>query len=391
MASMTSRERVVAALNHEEPDRVPIDFGCVASTINNTAYTRLVKKLGLTKELDRPDLHDSTDPSKNLTPCTEILERYGVDTRAVHPDAPVDEQAMETVQLDNYSYRDEWGVVWKRAETGPYMNKQGPLQKDGLTIAEIEGYSWPDPEAPHKSSNLEERARHLHEETDYAIVLSVGHSSVAPCQRLRGFAEWLEDLAIRPELAEALLEQVTNVIVGNINSMLKLAGPYVDVVSFSDDLGFQDRGYFSVPMFRRQIKPYLARCVEAIRSNTDAKVVIHSDGAIFDLIPELIDIGVEVINPVQTTAWKMDAGQLKAEYGNHLGFWGAIDTQHALPFGTPEEVREDVKSKIKTLAPGGGYVLTSCHSIQKEVPAENVEAMYLSAQEYGIYDKLKTL
>ena len=136
-------------------------------------------------------------------------------------------------------------------------------------------------------------------------------------------------------------------------------------------------------MFKEQIKPYLARCVAAIHDNTDAKAVMHSDGSIYDLIPDLIDIGVDAINPVQTTAWKMDAEKLKADFGDNLGFWGAVDTQHTLPFGTPDEVREDVRNKIRTLASGGGYVLTSCHTIREEVQPENVIAMYNEALEFG--------
>jgi len=259
------------------------------------------------------------------------------------------------------------------------MYKEGPFQTPGATVRDVDRYPWPDPEADHRSSGLKERARKLYEETDYAVVLSVGHSSVAPCQRLRGFAEFMEDLVLQPVLAETLLERVTDVIVRSTTTMLKEAGQYVDDVSFSDDLGFQDRAYVSTAMFQRQIKPYLARCVEAIHDNTDAKVVIHSDGAIFDLIPDLIDIGVEVMNPVQTTAWKMDAPTLKAEFGDRLGFWGAVDTQQTLPFGTPEEVRDDVKTKMATLGRGGGYVITSCHTIREEVPPENVRALYESA------------
>ena len=388
MAAMTHRERVAAALNHEEPDRVPIDFGCIASTIDSNAYKRLVTHLGMTEELGRPDLNDPNEPSKEVTPSPAILEMFGVDTRAVHPDAPIDSQALVREQLDLYTYRDDWGVTWKRAvnEDSPYMYKEGPFQTEGATTRDIDCYPWPDPEADHRSSGLMERARRLHEETDYAVVLSVGHSSVAPCQRLRGFAEFMEDLVLQPVLAETLLERVTDVIVRSTITILKEAGQYVDVVSFSDDLGFQDRAYVSAAMFQRQIKPYLARCVEAIHDNTDAKVVMHSDGAIFDLIPDLIDIGVEVMNPVQTTAWKMDAPTLKSEFGDNLAFWGAVDTQHTLPFGTPEEVRADVKTKMETLGRGGGYVITSCHTIREEVPPENVLALYESALELGGYE-----
>lgn len=389
MGTMTHRERVTAALNHEEPDRIPIDFGTIASTIDNKAYARLVELLGRTEELERLDLNDPLNPSKDVTPSEEVLTMFGVDTRAVHADAPIDSQALVRHQIDDYTYRDEWGVIWKMPvhEDGPYMYKEGPFQKGDITMADIERYDWPDAESEHRTSGLRDRARKLHEETDYAIVLSVGHSSLAPSQRLRGFAEFMEDLALQPELAEALLEHVTDVTVRSTTAMLKEAGEYVDVVSFADDLGFQDRAYFRDEMFRKQVKPHLARCVEAIHANTDAKAVMHSDGAIYDLIPDLIDIGVDAVNPVQTTAWSMDAVKLKAEFGDKLGFWGAVDTQHALPFGSPEDVRNDVRAKIETLGRGGGYVITSCHTIREEVPAENVRALYESALEFGSYDR----
>ena len=387
MTDMTHRERVRAALNHEEPHRVPIDFGTIASTIDNQAYERLVKMLGITSELKRPDMNDPINPSHEVTPCAEILEMLDVDTRAIHPDAPIDSQALVREQLDDFTYRDEWGVIWKRPvnDIGPYMYKQGPFQHDGVTTAEIENYEWPDPDDTHRVGDLAERARKLHEETDYAVVLSVGHSSVAPSQRLRGFSEFMEDLVLEPANAQALLERVTDSIVRSTTAMLKAAGGYIDVASFSDDLGLQDRAYFRADMFQKQIKPYLARCVAAIHDNTDAKVVMHSDGAIYDLIPDLIDIGVDAINPVQTTAWKMDAENLKKDFGKNLGFWGAVDTQHTLPFGTAEEVRQDIKRKIEIFGPGGGYVITSCHTIREEVPPENVMALYQAALEFGRY------
>ncbi|MDP6453440.1 MAG: uroporphyrinogen decarboxylase family protein [SAR202 cluster bacterium] len=387
MASMTPRERVRATLSQETPDRVPLDFGTIASSIDNKAYGRLAKLMGMESELERADLNDPLNPSKDVTPCAEMLELFGVDTRAVHPDAPIDSQALVRDQIDEYTYRDEWGVLWVRPhnEDGPYMYKEGPFQKPGVTVADVEAYPWPDADAEHRVSGLAERARKLHEETDYAIVLSVGHSSLAPAQRLRGFGELMEDLVLEPERAAAILENVTRVTVASTNAILREAGPYVDVVSFSDDLGLQDRAYFRNEMFQKQVKPYLARCVDAIHANTNAKVVMHSDGAIYHLIPDLIDIGVDVINPVQTTAWSMEAEVLKAEFGNKLGFWGAVDTQHALPFGTPDEVRADVKHKIDTLGAKGGYVVASCHTIREEVPAENIRAMYEAALEYGRY------
>ena len=379
MAEMSHRERVVTALSHEEPDRVPI----AADAINSGAYVNLVKHLGVDEELQRPELNDQSDPSKTLIFGPTLLERFDVDVRPLGTSPP--ERVHR--QIDAMNYRDEWGVVWSRSENGPYMNKQGPFQGKKITLADLDRYPWPDPNKAGRSEGLRERARKMHEETDYAIVGSVGHSSVAPCQRLRGFAEWMEDLALEPALAEGLLEHVTEVVTASARAILREVGDYLDVVIFADDLGFQDRAYFRPEMFRRQVKPYLGRMVEAIKSNTKAKVLMHSDGSIYDLLPDLIDIGVEAINPVQTTARNMEATRLKAEFGDNLGFWGAVDTQHTLPFGTADDVRAEVKSKIKELGPSGGLVLGSCHAIQREVPPENVVAMYDSAIEFGRYQR----
>ena len=379
MAAMSHRERVVKALNHEEPDRVPI----AVDNINAGAYINLVKHLGVDEELQRPELNDQSDPSKTLILGPTLLERFDVDVR------PLNTRPLESVheQIDAMSYRDGGGVVWSRSEKGPYMNKQGPFQGRKITLADLDRHPWPDPNKPGRYEGLRERARKMHEETDYAIMGHVGPSSVGPCQRLRGFTEWMEDLALEPALAEGLLEHVTEVVVACARAILQEVGDYLDVVRFADDLGFQDRAYFRPEMFRRQVKPYLGRMVEAIKSNTRAKVLMHSDGSIYHLLPDLIDIGVEAINPVQTTAKNMEAARLKAEFGDHLGFWGAIDTQHTLPFGTPDEVRDEVRSKIRELGPSGGFILGSCHEIQREVPPENVVAMYDSAIEFGKYQQ----
>jgi hypothetical protein len=171
------------------------------------AYVRLATLMGMDSELERADLNDPLNPSKDVTPCEDMLKLFGVDTRAVHPDAPIDSQAMVRDQIDDYSYRNEWGVLWVRPknEDGPYMYKEGPFQKAGITVADVEAYPWPNADAEHRVSGLAERTKKLHEETDYANVLSVGHSSLAPAQRLRGFAELLEDLVLEPELAAAIL------------------------------------------------------------------------------------------------------------------------------------------------------------------------------------------
>ncbi|MFQ5872604.1 MAG: uroporphyrinogen decarboxylase family protein [Dehalococcoidia bacterium] len=378
MAALSHRERVIKALNHEEPDRVPIDIGSINSGVDSPGYGRLAKYLGLVEELRRPELKD---PSLTVAPCPKMVERFGVDTTPLVVTSP--QEVKE--QLDEVTYRDEWRVAWKRAENGPYINKMGPFQEEEPSLADLERYPWPDPELPSRVQGLRESARKLHEETDYAVVLSIGNGVVALCQRLRGFTEWMEDLVLQPAMAEAMMEYVTEVIVGVTRAALREAGPYVDVVWFADDLGIQDRPFFRPELYRSKIKLYHRRLVDTIKSDSAAKVVLHTDGAVYPLIQDFIDIGIDAINPVQVSAKDMDTKCLKAEFGEQMGFWGGIDTQHVLPFGSPDDVVEEVRRRIGDLAPGGGYVLASVHTIRPEVPPENILAMVESALKYGRY------
>jgi uroporphyrinogen decarboxylase len=200
---------------------------------------------------------------------------------------------------------------------------------------------------------------------------------------MRGFGEWMEDLVLDPAMAEALMEHCTGVSVEIAEFILEEVGDYIDVALFQDDLGFQDRSYMRPELYREKVKPYHRRLVEATKSKTGAKVLMHSDGSVYSLIPDLIEIGVDALNPVQVSAKEMDAGRLKAEFGKDLSFWGGIDTHQVLPWGTPDDVRIDVKARIDALASNGGYVVASVHNIQAEVPPENIVAMFDAALEYG--------
>ncbi len=159
----------------------------------------------------------------------------------------------------------------------------------------------------------------------------------------------------------------------------------VDIVEFPDDLGYQQQLQMSPALYRRMIKPYHRKLVDAIKANSKAKVFLHSDGSLYPVIKDLIEIGIDILNPVQTTAKDMQSDRLKREFGNNLSFWGAIDTQHALPHGTPADVEGEVALRISHLAKGGGYVVASCHNIQAEVPPENVMAMFKAVDKYGKY------
>jgi uroporphyrinogen decarboxylase len=376
---MTHRERVLAALNHEEPDRVPRDLGQgVATGINVKAYSRLVEHLGLEEQ----DADSGIDPHSLIAfPSEAVLRRFDIDCRML--DIP-----RRAEGLDEDSYRDEWGTLWVRPEGGQFIFKEGPFQEKEPTLAELEAHPWPDPRHPSRIEGLREKALQLRQETDYAIFLRLPYATVWDCQRIRGFGEFLEDLAVNPVLAEALMEHALVVEAGIAEFVLEEVGDCIDVVSFPDDLGVQDRLMIGLEMYRRMVKPFHQRIVDAIKSKTDAKIVMHNDGAIFPMIPDIIDMGVDCLNPVQVSARGMETDRMKAEFGADLSFWGAIDTNFALPRGTPEDVRDEVRTRIGDLAPGGGYVVGSVHNIQAEVPPENVVAMFDSAEEYGQYPNL---
>ena len=201
---------------------------------------------------------------------------------------------------------------------------------------------------------------------------------------MRGFAEFLEDLLINPVFAEALMEKVVEVVTEIARHVLNEV-PDADAYLWTEDMGFQDRAYMRPELYRKMVKPYHRRLVESIRQTPDTRVVVHSDGSIRELLPDFIEIGIDAINPVQVAAKGMDSAELKREFGRDLCFWGAIDTQHVLPFGSPAEVKAEVWKRIHDLAPGGGYIVSSSHNIQRDVPPENVIAMIEAVAEYGHY------
>jgi uroporphyrinogen decarboxylase len=231
---------------------------------------------------------------------------------------------------------------------------------------------------------LRERAQKLHETTDYAVVLSAGAGPVHLGQWMRGFGEWLTDLLENPAFIEALMDRIADYWVAVVDRALKEAGDFIDIVCWGDDLGTQHGPQVSPDLYRRLIKPWHKRMVEAVKRH-GKPVHYHTCGSVVTLLADFIDLGIDVLNPVQVSATGMDTRRLRKEFGHEIAFWGAIDTQAVLPRGTPEDVRNEVKRRLTDLAPGGGYVLCAVHNIQPEVPPENIEAMYQAALEFGRY------
>ncbi|MDA1258124.1 MAG: hypothetical protein O3C10_09840, partial [Chloroflexi bacterium] len=360
--SLSHRERVVRALNHEETDRVPIDFGGGPATqIHPDAYVRLLAHLGFQSE---ELIEGVRGEGQVVVPSDEVLERFDVDVRSAHLGQP---DVRPRTRIDDLSYFDDWGVRWEKAHfTAPDINIEGPLQTlVDPAPSSVDSIEWPVPDDPGRVRGLRDRVEELRRNTDYAIILGLPNSTFALSQRLRGFTELLEDLLLNEAFAKALQERVTDVICGIAETALKEVGDLIDGVSFGDDMGIQTQSFVSRDLYRRMLKPHHARFVDTLHRLTDARVIMHSDGSIYEILGDIIDCGVDVINPVQTNADGMDPGRLKAEFGNDVCFWGGIDTQRVLPFGSPEEVAQEVRDSA---AAGGTSWPPSTTSSRKSRP-----------------------
>ncbi len=374
---MGHRERVVSALNHQETDRVPVDFGGGPATqIHPDAYERLLSHIGFDPEPPRmgADVEGGRGEGQVIVPSEKVLQYFDIDVRGVYPGL-ADSDTGEI--LGPLSYIDQWGATWRKASTrAPYINVDGPLQHliDPNTSA-LDTIDWPDARDSSRIRGLRERTLKLRQETDYAIVLNLGNTTFALSQRVRGFAELLEDLLINPEFASGLMERVTDIVCDMASAAVGAVGDLVDAVSTADDLGIQTQPFMAPELYRQMVKPYHARLAATVHGLTDASFILHSDGAIRDLLPDLIDAGVDVLNPVQVNATGMSPGELNREFGKDLCFWGGIDTQKVLPFGSPSDVAREVRNRVGDLGRDGGYVVASVHNILADVPAENIEAM----------------
>jgi uroporphyrinogen decarboxylase len=375
---ISHRERVQRALNHQETDRVPVDFGGGPATqIHPDAYGHLLTHIGFEAEEMRTR---GRGAGQVIVPSEKVLQHFDIDVRGIYP-GRADGDASATI--DDHSYTDDWGVRWRKADMrAPYINVEGPLQHlVDPTPDALNSIPWPNPADPGRVRGLRDWAKQLHEQTDCGIVLNLGNTTLALAQRLRGFAELLEDLLLNPAFASALMERVTDIVCAIAEVTVGSVADLIDAVSTADDLGFQSQAFMHPDLYRTMVKPHHARFAATIHRITRAPVILHSCGAIRELLPDLIDAGIDVLNPIQVNAVGMSPVELKRKFGRDLCFWGGIDTQKVLPFGTAAEVETEVRSRIEDLGRGGGYVVASVHNIQADVPAENIVAMLTAATE----------
>lgn len=394
---MNSRQRVLCALNHQQPDRVPIDLGGTRqSGIAASTYVRLKQRLGLNTPTRVFDMYQVLAEVEEA-----VLQRVGADVMGLNRPAVAFGLRNEnwkpwtlfdgTQVLVPGSFNPEIepnGDLLLRAADGSPMAR---MPNGGFYFDRLDKYpgaAHADPEKLSPPLLSQEECDHLHaasvalrEHGDRAVVAAMG----PPYELFFGlgtgdFQAWMITLATEPDYVAALGDRLVEAWLENLRRFTAAVGDRVDVLQFNDDLGTQDAPFLSVRMFRERIMPHYKRGLDWVHQNTKMKVFMHNDGAIFTFLPTLIEMGVDILNPVQTTAKGMDPVKLKQEFGDRICFWGAAcDCQHTLAFGTPEQVTAEVRETLRILAPGGGYVLASVHNIQAAVPPENVLAMFDAA------------
>lgn len=381
---MDSRTRLRIALEHREPDRVPRDLGAVRMTgIHVRAYAGLRRALGLAEREVRV-----ADLSQQLAVVEgDVADALGLDVRGVEPRAPSGYR-RELVEEDGYlAYLDEWGVRRRMPRDGFFFDPSSSPLGGEIDAAHLARFAWPDGADPARRAGMAEEARRLITGEGRAVYVgSVCAGLTEMLFRLRGFEDGYMDLAADPALARALMERVLEVKLAWWGALLPELGDAVDVVGEADDLGGQATPLFAPRTYRALVKPLHAELVAFIRARTRAKVLFHSCGAIRELLPDLVEIGVDILNPVQVSASGMETAALKRDFGRDLVFWGGgVDTQGVLASGTPDEVRAEVRRRVADLAPGGGFVFASVHNVQANVPPENAAAMWDAVEACGTY------
>jgi uroporphyrinogen decarboxylase len=301
----------------------------------------------------------------------DILLRMGSDARPVTL-GPAPSTLAKEVSEDYIV--DGWGVPWRRAAGSIYFEiAEFPLRN--ATIDDLEKYPWPDLTNPSRFVGVAEKAKAIQEQ-GYATVLMSGLNTFEMACIMRGMDVLLMDMAGDEDLFKAIMAKFTKLAIDAATAICEHLDPYLDVIVTGDDLGMTAGPMMSPASYRRLIKPFHEEFLGTIHKKSRAKVFFHSCGNIYKLLGDLADAGVDIINPVQVNCGEMgDTARLKREFGDRLTFCGGIDTQKIMPHGTPDEVRAEVRRRMKDLAPGGGYLAASVHCLQPDVPPENIVAM----------------
>ena len=397
---MTSRERVLTALKHREPDRVPIDFsGHRSSGIAAMAYPKLREFLGLPPKPIRV-----YDIVQQLAVVDEdVLDRFGIDTIELGRGFALDDDSWSPWTLPDgtpclvpswtplergdgrWIIRSKTGKVLAHMPEGvlyfeqtyfPFLDGDD-LQAISSALEESMWTAVASPPGPIDSQSLSEGAKRLREKTGRAIIGLFGGNLFEIGQFLYRNDRFMMLLAAEPKHAHRFLDKLVEIHLANLEKFLSAVGAYIDIILFGDDLGMQTGPIISPQMYREFFKPRHQLLWNRAKQLADVKVMLHCCGGVRELMPDLIEAGVDAINPVQISCSGMDAGRLKADFGADITFWGGgCDTRDILPAGTPQQVAENVREQVEILSPGGGFVFQQVHNILANIPPANIVAMF---------------
>lgn len=397
---MTSRERVLTTLNHKEPDKVPIDFGGMGSTgIMAIAYNRLKQELGFNNHTTR-----MLDIMQQLAiPEKKVLDLFQVDIISLESSFLQSDREWKEWQLPDNSkveipkesipkwIDNEWVLMdgdrikARMPESCLYFENHNPPLENAASEQDIQNYNWRI-YTDEYFRTIESKAKQLNEETDYAIMGSFGGNIIEEYQVLRGYSNSMLDLVADPNFAEALIGKLTEVHLTNLEKYVQAVSKYIQVIQMGDDLGMQSGPQISLDLYQAYIKPAHKKIYQYVKNNSDLFLFLHSCGSINDFIPDLVDTGVDILNPVQFSAANMDSKNLKEKFGDKITFWGGgVDTQKILPFGSQEEVANQIEQQMNIFSPGGGFVFAAVHNVQANVPTENIIKLFETAIKYRNY------
>jgi uroporphyrinogen decarboxylase len=386
MDELTSLERVKAALEHREADRVPFDLGgSILTGIHQKAYRRLREYLGLP---DREIVIE--DRIQQLAKVDDdVKERLKVDVDGINPGGRADRKPEEGEKGDYLYFVDEWGIEWHMPkEGGWYYDMRRHPMAELLPEDAMGRLQYPDPTDTSRYVGMKEKAEEYFR-NGRAYILGRNAAGILEVSLwVRGFQDFFMDMIANKTFAEWLLDKVMEVKWNYWDIILDTVGENVLVISEADDLAAQNGPLISPKVYRELIKPRHTQLFSMIKKKAKARVYIffHSCGAVGELIPDLIESGVDILNPVQVSAAGMNTSELKRDFGNDITFWGGgVDTQYVLPRGSKREIVDEVKRRIEDLAPGGGFVFSAVHNIQGDVPPENIMTMWEAFRKYGGY------
>lgn len=381
-AKMTPRQRVRAALNHEEPDRVPIALGGSAQHLTEQRYILLRDHFELEDIPRRTLVGFYTTPDYN-----PILEKLGTDIRYIHIRPPQGFIENSLLSIEGFQeFTDEWGLT-HRFRSGYYELAGAPLA-DTFTKQGIEDFLWPDAYDPVRVKGVEEEILNLYKKTDYALALHrpVYGNLWEMARLLLGMEKALMATLLEVELLELLFRKLAQVQFGFYDAMLEIVGPYIEFAEMAEDLGTNTGPMFNPSFYRNVMKPIHQDFIKRIKEKApNVKILLHNDGAIREFLPDLIEAGFDLINPIESHLPGMDPSALKADFGDQLVFQGGVNIKEVMAKGSREEIYTEVQLRIDQMARGGGYILGPTHNLGNDIPLENILALFEAGHELGVY------